>query len=56
MAQIDADQRGLTSVWLLYAMAAATEAPSWTLAILQYPSRCARIGPVGSLAMLASEK
>ncbi len=48
---------GITSVWLLYEMATATEAPSRGLAILQYGLlACALIGLVGSLAMLASEK
>ena len=48
---------GITSAWLLYEMAAATEAPSRALAILQYGLlACALIGPVGSLVMLASEK
>ena len=48
---------GITSVWLLYEMATATEAPSRALAILQYGLlACARIGLVGSLVMLASEK
>ena len=47
----------ITSVWLLYEMATATEAPSRALAILQYGLlACAMIGLVGSLAMLASEK
>jgi hypothetical protein len=47
---------GITSAWLLYEMATATEAPSRALAILQYGLACALIGLVGSLAMLASEK
>jgi len=48
---------GITSAWLLYEMATASEAPSRALAILQYGLlACAMIGLVGSLAMLASEK
>ncbi len=48
---------GITSAWLLYEMATATEAPGRPLAILQYGLlACALIGLVGSLAMLASEK
>ncbi|MEH2527810.1 MULTISPECIES: hypothetical protein [unclassified Bradyrhizobium] len=48
---------GITSAWLLYEMATATEAPGRTLAILQYGLLgCALIGLVGSLVMLASEK
>ncbi|UPK07702.1 hypothetical protein [Bradyrhizobium sp. 170] len=48
---------GITSAWLLYGMATATEALSRALAILQYGLlACALIGLVGSLAMLASEK
>lgn len=48
---------GITSAWLLYEMAMATEAPSRALAILQRGLlACALIGLVGSLAMLASEK
>ena len=47
---------GITSAWLLYGMATATEAPSWALAILQYGLLAgALIGLVGSLVMLASE-
>ena len=48
---------GITSAWLLYGMAMATEAPSRAPAILQHGLlACALIGLVGSLAMLASEK
>jgi len=48
---------GITSAWLLYEMATATEAPGRALAILQYGLlACALIGLIGSLAMLASEK
>ena len=48
---------GITSAWLLYETAMATEAPSRALAILQYGLlACALIGLVGSLVMLASEK
>ena len=47
---------GITSAWLLYEMATATEAPSRALAILQYGLLGgALIGLVGSLVMLASE-
>ena len=45
---------GITSTWLLYEMATATEAPSRALAILQYGLLAGAL--VGSLAMLASEK
>ena len=46
---------GITSAWLLYEMATATEAPPG--GALQYGLlACALIGLVGSLAMLASEK
>ncbi|MEH2627208.1 hypothetical protein V1292_005263 [Bradyrhizobium sp. AZCC 1719] len=48
---------GITSAWLLYEMATATEAPGRALAILQYGLlACALIGLIGSLVMLASEK
>ena len=48
---------GITSAWLLYEMAMATEAPSRALAILQYGLlACAMIGLVGSLVMGALEK
>lgn len=48
---------GITSAWLLYEMATATEAPGRALAILQYGLlACALIGLVGSLVMLASQK
>jgi hypothetical protein len=48
---------GITSVWPLYEMATATEAPSRALAILQYGLlACALIGLVGALVMLASER
>ena len=48
---------GVTSAWLLYDMATATEAPSPALAVLQYGLlACALVGLVGSLVMLASEK
>ncbi|WP_028346183.1 hypothetical protein [Bradyrhizobium murdochi] len=46
---------GITSAWLLYEMATATEAPGRALAILQYGLLAsALIGLVGSLVMLAS--
>jgi hypothetical protein len=48
---------GITSAWLLYEMAMATETPSRALAILQYGLlACALIGLVGSLVMVALEK
>jgi hypothetical protein len=48
---------GITSAWLLYEMATATEAPSRALAILQYGLLAGALtGLVGSLVMLASEK
>lgn len=48
---------GITSAWLLYDMATATETPSRALAVLQYGLlACALVGLVGSLVMLASEK
>jgi hypothetical protein len=48
---------GITSAWLLYEMAMATEAPSRALAILQYGLlACAMIGLAGSLVMGALEK
>ena len=48
---------GITSAWLLYEMAMATEAPSRALAILQSVLlACALIGPVCSLVTLVSEK
>jgi|tagenome__1003787_1003787.scaffolds.fasta_scaffold20911110_1 hypothetical protein len=48
---------GLTSAWLLYDIATATEAPRQALAILQYGLlACAVIGLVGSIVMAASEK
>jgi hypothetical protein len=43
---------GITSAWLLYGMAMATETPSRALATLA----CAVIGLVGSPVMLASGK
>ncbi|WP_156433741.1 hypothetical protein [Bradyrhizobium retamae] len=48
---------GITSAWLLYEMATATEVPGRALAILQYGLlACALTGLIGSLVMLASEK
>ena len=48
---------GITSAWLLYDKATASEAPSRALAILQYTLLAgALVGLVGSLVMLASEK
>lgn len=48
---------GLTSAWLLYDIATATEAPRQAVAVLQYgPLACALIGLVGSVVMDAQEK
>jgi hypothetical protein len=48
---------GLTSAWLLYDIATATETPRQAVAILQYALlACALIGLVGSIAMAAAEK
>jgi hypothetical protein len=48
---------GLTSAWLLYGMATATEVPRQAVAILQYGLlACAVIGLVGSIVMAAQEK
>jgi hypothetical protein len=47
---------GLTSAWLLYDMATATEAPRQAVAVLQYGLLAsALIGLVGSIVMAASE-
>lgn len=47
---------GLTSAWLLYDMATATEAPRQAVAVLQYGLlACALIGLIGSIVMAASE-
>jgi hypothetical protein len=46
-----------TSVWLIYDMATATEAPRQAVAILQYALlACALFGLAGSLVMAASQK
>jgi hypothetical protein len=48
---------GLTSAWLLYDIATATEAPRQAVAILQYGLLgCALIGLIGSVVMAAQEK
>jgi hypothetical protein len=48
---------GITSGWLLYHMATATESPGPELAFVQYSLlACALLGLVGSLLMLALEK
>ena len=48
---------GLTSAWLLYDIATATEAPRQAVAILQYALlACAVIGLIGSIMMAAQEK
>ncbi len=47
---------GLTSAWLLYDIASATEAPRQAVAILQYALlACSVIGLVGSIVMAAAE-
>ena len=47
---------GLTSAWLLYDIATATEAPRQAVALLQYGLlACALIGLVGSIVMAAAE-
>ena len=47
----------LTSLWLLYDITTATEAPRLALAILQYALLgCALVALVGSAAMYASER
>ena len=48
---------GLTSAWLLYDMATATEAPRQAVAILQYCLLAgALIGLVGSIVMVAASE
>jgi hypothetical protein len=48
---------GATSVWLVYDMTAATEAPRPAVAVLQYGLlACALFGLVGALVMFASHK
>jgi hypothetical protein len=48
---------GLTSAWLLYDIATATEASRQAVAILQYGLlACALIGLIGSVVMAAQEK
>ena len=47
---------GLTSAWLMFNIANATEAPRQAVAVLQYGLlACALIGLVGSIVMAASE-
>lgn len=47
----------VTSAWLIYDMAGATEAPSRAVAVLQYGLlACALFGLIGSLVKLATEK
>ena len=47
---------GLTSAWLLYDIATATEVPRQAVAVLQYGLlACALIGLIGSIVMAASE-
>jgi len=47
---------GVTSAWLLYDIATATEAPRQAVAMLQYGLlACAVIGLVGSIVMAASD-
>ena len=48
---------GLTSAWLMFDIATATETPRQALAILQYGLlACALIGLLGSIVMVASQK
>ena len=48
---------GLTSAWLLYDIATATEAPRRAVALLQYGLlACAVIGLIGSIVMAAQEQ
>ena len=48
---------GLTSAWLLYDIATATEAPRQAVAMLQYGLLAgALIGLIGSVVMAAQEK
>jgi hypothetical protein len=48
---------GLTSAWLLYDIATATETPRQAVAMLQYGLlACALIGLIGSVVMAAQEK
>jgi hypothetical protein len=48
---------GLTSAWLLYDIATATEAPRQAVALLQYGlPACAVIGLIGSIVMAAQEQ
>jgi hypothetical protein len=47
----------VTSAWLIYDMASATEAPSRAVAVLQYGLlACALFGLIGSLVKFATEK
>jgi hypothetical protein len=47
----------VTSAWLIYDMATATEVPRQAVAMLQYGLlACALIGLLGSLVMAASQK
>ena len=47
----------VTSAWLIYDMASATEAPSRAVAVLQYGLlACALLGLIGSLVKFATEK
>ena len=47
----------ITSAWLLYDIATASEAPRQAVAMLQYGLlACALIGLIGSIVMAASEK
>lgn len=48
---------GLTSAWLLYDIATATEAPRRAVALLQYGLlACAVIGLIGSIVVAAQEQ
>lgn len=47
----------VTSVWLIYDMTSATEAPRQALAILQYILlACALTGLIGSVLMMAASQ
>lgn len=48
---------GLTSAWLLYDIATATETPRQAVAMLQYGLlACALVGLIGSVVMATQEK
>lgn len=48
---------GITSIWLLYDIATATEAPRLVLAILQYSLlTCTVVALIGSAVMYATDR